>query len=296
MEKNISNCLGTLTHKIREVFRELKLTECLSDVTLLCTDGKLKAHKLVLIGNSPVFKSMLLQSERDIVVYLRGVSKSEMEWALEFMYLGETQLPQDHLETFLNLAKEFKMKGILDNVGTSIGPEGKVTEMKAEMKAEHDKDIEPSEDGSTVNVNIFDSEFSSRQIYLNQPSKALGKKLSNGGSQWVNTNEVNDFRQKFHCDECDYFALWKDMLRKHVDREHKGIRYPCNLCNYQAGSKPNLIDHKASKHKINPKFRCKLCDFCTNHVNTKKKHISQHNGDQDIFDCYKNSVKTKVIK
>ena len=170
---------NSYSQNFKEVFRELKLTECLSDVTLLCTDGKLKAHKLVLIGNSPVFKSMLLQSERDIVVYLRGVSKSEMEWALEFMYLGETQLPQDHLETFLNLAKEFKMKGILDNVGTSIGPERKVTEMKAEVKAEHDKDTEPSEDGSTVNVNINDSEFSSRQIYLDIHETWCHKKRGN---------------------------------------------------------------------------------------------------------------------
>ena len=46
---------NSYSQNFKEVFRELKLTECLSDVTLLCTDGKLKAHKLVLIGNSPVF-------------------------------------------------------------------------------------------------------------------------------------------------------------------------------------------------------------------------------------------------
>ena len=79
-------CRNSYSQNFKELFRELRLTECLSDVTLIFNDGRLEAHKLVLIRNSPVFKSMLIQSQRDTVVYLRGVSKSEMEWALEFMY------------------------------------------------------------------------------------------------------------------------------------------------------------------------------------------------------------------
>ena len=65
----------------KTVLKDLHQAESLSDVTLVCSDGvKTMAHKFVLIGSSPVFKSMLYQSnQRDkTVVFLRGVSKFDL--------------------------------------------------------------------------------------------------------------------------------------------------------------------------------------------------------------------------
>ena len=101
-------------NNFKDVIKDLQETECLSDVTLVCNDDtQIKAHKFVLIGSSPVFRSMLLHSShRDTILYLRGVKRSELEWALQFMYLGQTQIPHTQLQSFIELAKDFKMKGI----------------------------------------------------------------------------------------------------------------------------------------------------------------------------------------
>ena len=101
-------------NNFKDVIKDLQETECLSDVTLVCNDEKqIKAHKFVLIGSSPVFRSMLLHSsQRDTILYLRGVKRSDLEWALQFMYLGQTQIPHTQLQSFIELAKDFKMKGI----------------------------------------------------------------------------------------------------------------------------------------------------------------------------------------
>ena len=79
-------------NNFKDVIKDLQETECLSDVTLVCNDDtKIKAHKFVLIGSSSVLRTMLLESsQRETVVYLRGVDRRELEWLLEFMYLGET--------------------------------------------------------------------------------------------------------------------------------------------------------------------------------------------------------------
>ena len=280
---------NSYSQNYKEVFRELRLTECFSDVTLVCGDDRIQAHKLVLIGNSPVFKSMLLQSKGDTVVYLRGVTKSEMDWALEFMYSGETQLPQSQLEKFLTLAKEFKMNGIFENDCNRTKTKRKEAEVKTEhgsiiVKTEYAKSkdtIKISDEGSRVNKNEegYEPKRRNNSIFKHSPK----------------VEEV-DFEQKFHCNECDYFSLYNENLKLHVDREHRGIRYPCDLCPYQAGSSKNLNDHQAGKHKIDPRFRCKLCDFCTNHTLTKNKHISKHPSykDQDIFESsYINNMKVK---
>ena len=298
---------NSYSQNFKEVFRELRQTECLSDVTLVCGDDRIQAHKLVLIGNSSVFKSMLLQSKGDTVVYLRGVSKSEMDWALEFMYLGETQLPQSHLEKFLNLAKEFKMNGLLEREGTSTMTEMKKAEVKTntvvikstfhtagiQVKTEYAEDkesVETSDVASSVNSyeEVIDGSFETVHLERKERNNSIFKRSPK-------VEHVN-FKQKFYCDKCDYFTICKDNLKLHVDREHIGIRYPCDFCPYRAGSSKNLKDHQAGKHKIDPRFRCKLCDFCTNHTLTKNKHVSTHPSfkDQDIFESsYINNMKVK---
>ena len=105
------------SNNFKTVLKDLHKVESLSDVTLVCNDGtEIMAHKFVLIGSSPVFRSMLYQSiQRDrTIVYLRGVSKIELEWVLKFMYLGQTKVPPTKLQNFMDLAKDFKMKGIYD--------------------------------------------------------------------------------------------------------------------------------------------------------------------------------------
>ena len=78
-------------NNFKDVIKDLQETKCLSDVTLVCNDNfNIKAHKFVLIGSSPVFQTMLLKSSQseNTIVYLRGVDRSELEWLLQFMYLG----------------------------------------------------------------------------------------------------------------------------------------------------------------------------------------------------------------
>ena len=101
----------------KAVLKDLHQVESLSDVTLVCNDGtEIMAHKFILIGSSPVFRSMLYRSsQRDnTIVYLRGVSRIELEWVLKFMYLGQTQVPPTKLQNFMDLAKDLKMKGMCD--------------------------------------------------------------------------------------------------------------------------------------------------------------------------------------
>ena len=94
---------------------------------------------------------------------------------------------------------------------------------------------------------------------------------------------------KYPCDQCDHISKAKGMIHKKFF--HEGIRYPCNVCNHQSRSVMNLRDHQASKHKINPRFRCKLCDLCTNHTRVKREHVLKRHPEsmgQEIFEINNN--------
>lgn len=62
-------------------------------------------------------------------------------------------------------------------------------------------------------------------------------------------------------------------LKRHIEAEHLGIRYTCDLCGSQSTSKNNLFTHKKNKHGVGLKklFKCPFadCTFATpysNHV------------------------------
>ena len=76
---------------ISGAFRELKDDADFFDVTLACdSDGQISAHKVILSACSPFFRQVLRkQKHQHPLLYLRGVSFSDLESVLAFMYNGE---------------------------------------------------------------------------------------------------------------------------------------------------------------------------------------------------------------
>ena len=85
-----------------------------TNVTLASSDGQLvRAHKVVLSSCSPVFKSMLVKnSHPSPLLYLRGVTLSQLETILTFCYLGQAEVLHSDLEELLEVAKDLGIKGL----------------------------------------------------------------------------------------------------------------------------------------------------------------------------------------
>ena len=88
-----------------------------SDVTLVCDDSdfQFKTHKSVLSACSPELEKIIRKTtEKNPVIYLRGVPSKEMEALIQFMYLGRTTVNQKDLPELLKVAQDLKIKGIGD--------------------------------------------------------------------------------------------------------------------------------------------------------------------------------------
>ena len=60
------------------------------------------------------------------LLYMKGVKYSDLQSILTFMYNGEVSLPQDDLNSFLEVAEELKIKGkVIKNVGSSTSHKNK---------------------------------------------------------------------------------------------------------------------------------------------------------------------------
>ena len=89
--------------------------EAFIDLTIVCDDDHIAAHKLILSSSSPVFERILSINSNpssQSVLYLKGTKKSDLEHLLDFIYSGETNFAQDDLQRFIDLAVTFEIKGL----------------------------------------------------------------------------------------------------------------------------------------------------------------------------------------
>ena len=103
---------------IKSAFGNLREDKDFKDVTLVCEDGQqVEAHKVVLVSSSPFFQKLLGRSKHPHpLIYMRGLKFDDLHAILDFLYLGEANVFQENLNTFLAIGEELQLKGLLGNV------------------------------------------------------------------------------------------------------------------------------------------------------------------------------------
>ena len=82
-----------------------------TDVTLVSDDNTtVAAHKLVLCAASPVFRNLLYNTpDTNTVMTFGGVKKQELVSLVQFMYLGESTVHEDHIRNVVDILKELQI-------------------------------------------------------------------------------------------------------------------------------------------------------------------------------------------
>ena len=99
-------------------FDILRSRERFVDITLSCDGQTLKAHKLVLCSGSLFFEKLLQRDDNCSscpIVHFHGVDMLHLRLLVDFMYLGEVDVPSSELEQFINLADALEVKGLKGN-------------------------------------------------------------------------------------------------------------------------------------------------------------------------------------
>ena len=95
-------------------FGLLRQDEDFTDVTLASEDGQqIEAHKVILAASSPFFQTLLKKNKHaHPLIYMRGIKSAELVAIVDFLYYGETNIYQDNLDSFLNIAEELSLRGL----------------------------------------------------------------------------------------------------------------------------------------------------------------------------------------
>ena len=94
-------------------FDVLRSRELFVDITLSCAGQTIKAHKLVLCTGSAFFEKLLQRdSSACPIIHFYGIDMMHLRLLVDFMYLGEVDVPSSDLEQFIALADSLEVKGL----------------------------------------------------------------------------------------------------------------------------------------------------------------------------------------
>ena len=88
-----------------------------ADASLACEDGhQIEAHKVILAASSPFFWSLLKKNKQTHpLFYMKGMKLQDLVAIVDFMYLGEANISQENLDSFLNIVSNIVILGHLQN-------------------------------------------------------------------------------------------------------------------------------------------------------------------------------------
>ena len=102
-------------NNISSAFLNLSSDKDFTDVTLVCEDGQqVEAHKVVLVASSPFFLNILKRNKHPHpLIYMKGIKHELLLAVVDFLYLGEANVFQESFDSFLEIAEELWLKGLM---------------------------------------------------------------------------------------------------------------------------------------------------------------------------------------
>lgn len=98
--------------------------ETLNDIELVCANGKLYAHKVVLSASSNFFRKILTETptyDRTVII-LSEFEQWHISTLLTFMYTGSISIEHRHVDALLKIAYALEIKGLTIREGTLPTP------------------------------------------------------------------------------------------------------------------------------------------------------------------------------
>ena len=221
---------------VNKAFGNLREDNDFADVTLASEDGhQVEAHKVILAASSPFFKDMLVKKKHNHpLIYMRGVKTETLIAMVDFLYTGEADVSQESLDSFLAVASDLKLKGLMstdenekEKTNTANQPASQThpTKNQIEPYAQQKKLYDDTTFGSKRIVAKMENSSEDPLKELDAKVKSMMERSQN----MISYGKAN--MQKANvCKVCGKEGQIV-AIRDHIEANHlDGIVLPCNFC------------------------------------------------------------------
>ena len=242
---------------VNKAFGNLREDNDFSDVTLASEDGRqVEAHKVLLAAASPFFKEMLLKKKHSHpLIYMRGVKTDTLIAMVDFLYTGEAKVSQESLDSFLAVASDLKLKGLMSTDETEIeetipanqsANQPHPTMNQMEPYAQLTKLYDDALIGSKRVVAKMENSSEDFLSELDEKVKSMMEKSPNIITG--RTGRTGERRRARVCKICGKEGQYV-AIRDHIEANHlDGIILPCNLCEKTFRTRHSQRLHIARNH------------------------------------------------
>jgi len=234
-----------------------------ADVTLVCEDySQVEAHKVILASSSPFFKNLLRKNKHPHpLIYMKGLKSHDLVAVIDFLYYGEASVYQENLDSFLAVAEDLQLKGLMES-----GAEKKVEEANKEQLAKTNTtkpvQVHKTSKQEETTPKLSGSEYVYKveacppvQGVAAVTDYTVTADLENLEEQIKSMMEVSEHKDKYNngrsviCKICGKEGHRSDM-KKHIEAKHiTGVSHTCNICGKTSRSRNGLNKHVLLHHK-----------------------------------------------
>ena len=220
-----------------DAVKDIRKQSELFDVTIVCDDNQIKAHKLILSAGSTMFRRIFVDNPDGLepIFILRNVKSHDFSNILNFMYGGETIVNQEDIEAFINIGAELEVKGLVETELNSNKVKESCREPNCSMNYEPET--------------IYSPEFPS-QSPSQSPPPPPPPPLPLVSIPSTPLPEESDSSYYQVCEQCHQVLKNKKLLKRHM-KKHAGVMFPCNFCHNTFNRKDNLVKHSKKSHNMN---------------------------------------------
>ena len=77
--------------------------------------------KVILVASSPFFQRVLGRNKHPHpLIYMRGIKSVDIVAIIDFLYCGEAAVYQENLDSFLTIAEELELKGLMGKTDENL--------------------------------------------------------------------------------------------------------------------------------------------------------------------------------
>ena len=265
---------------VNSAFGSLREDNDFADVTLACEDGQqIDAHKVILAASSPFFQNLLKKNKHPHpLIYMKGIKHEILLAVVDFLYLGEANVFQESLDSFLEIAEELRLKGLMgqaeDATKTEKNNKYSIPEQARSSQSFH-KGIKSNSSianmASSLNAKLEDH---SQLVPINNPQRISLPNFVSGDFKELD-EKVKSMMEKSQnmipngkqangtpirvtalickmCGKEDTFTH----IRNHIEANHlEGISIPCDCCDKTFSTRSSLGIHKSKSCVATRKYK-----------------------------------------